>query len=275
MVTMDTIPPKGTDVSRLLHSLESVRGRVDAINVADLPSAAMRLGSLPVCHILKEAGFEPILQMTCRGRNRLALQSDLLGAALLGIENVLILGGDDVTLSDHPGAKGVFDLDSIRLLAAARGLERGADMAGHALRGSPRFCLGASVNPGAPSPEKELQEMEAKAAAGAEFFQTQPVYDVPAFAAFLERAAHVRVPLLAGIFLAKSARMARYMNEHVPEVHIPTWVIQALEEAPDAGEKSLEIAAGILRQVRPLCAGAHIMTVNWESQVPALLDRQD
>jgi 5,10-methylenetetrahydrofolate reductase len=232
----------------------------------------MRLGSLPVCHILLENGFEPMLQMTCRDRNRLALQSDLLGAAVLGIENVLILGGDDVSLSDHPGAKGIFDLDTVRLLAVARELERGVDMAGHALRGSPRFCLGASVNPNALSLEEEIEEMEAKAEAGAEFFQTQPIYDLVAFSSFMEHTRHIRVPVLAGIFLLKSARMARYMNDHVPEVTVPPWVIRDLGCAADAIEKSLEIAVHTLQALRHICAGAHIMTVHWEEKIPALLD---
>lgn len=276
VVTMDVIPPKGTDLSRMLRRLESTRGRVDGIDVADMPSAVMQVGALPVCRILLENGFEPILQMTCRDRNRLALQSDLLGAAVLDIENVLILGGDDVALSDHPGAKGVCDLDTVGLLAAARGLERGVDMAGHSLRGSPRFCLGASVNPGAPSLANEIDEMEAKAEAGAEFFQSQPVYDLETLGNFMERARHIRVPVLAGVFLLKSARMARYMNDHVPEVIVPPWVIRELECATDPIEKSLEIAARTLQALRhsngALCAGVHIMTVHWEDVVPVLLD---
>jgi 5,10-methylenetetrahydrofolate reductase len=272
VVTMDAVPPKGTDLTRMLRALQGTRGRVDGVNVAEMPSAAMRLGSLPTCHILLENGFEPILQMTCRDRNRLALQSDLLGAAVLGIENVLVLGGDDVALSDHPGAKGVFDLDTPRLLAAARGLERGLDMSGHALRGSPRFCLGAAVNPNAPSLETEIEEMQAKAEAGAEFFQTQPVYDLDAFDRFRERVHGIRVPILAGVFLLKSARMARYMNDRVPEVVVPPRVIRGLEEAADPVAKSLEMAARTLRAVRDRCAGAHIMTVGWEDKIPALLD---
>jgi methylenetetrahydrofolate reductase (NADPH) len=272
VVTIDAMPPKGTDLSRMLRALEGVKGRVDGVNAPEMPSAAMRLGSLPVCHILLENGFEPILQMTCRDRNRLALQSDLLGAAVLGVENVLLLGGDPVSLSDHLGAEGVFDLDTLRLLAAARGLERGVDMAGHALRGSPRFCLGASVDPNAPDAEKEIEEMAAKVEAGAEFFQTQPVYDLEALSRFVERARHVGVPVLAGVFLLKSARMARYMNEHVPEVVVPPWVVRELEEANDPVAKSLEMAVDILQGLQGLCAGAHIMTINWEEKIPALLD---
>jgi 5,10-methylenetetrahydrofolate reductase len=256
----------------MLGALEAVRGRVDGVNVAEMPSSVMRLGSLPVCRVLLENGFEPILQVTCRDRNRLALQSDLLGAAVLGIENVLILGGDDVSLGDHPQARGVFDLDSICLLAAARGLQRGTDMASNTLQGSPRFFLGASANSNAPSLEKEVEEMEAKAEAGAEFFQTQPIYDVEAFGNLMEDARHIQVPILAGILLLKSARMARYMNQHVPEVIVPQRVIQDLEQAGDPYSKSLEIAAHTVQALRHLCAGVHIMTINWEEKVPVLLD---
>ena len=272
VVTMDTMPPKGTDLTRMLRALAPARGRVDAINAPDMPSAVMRLSALAAARALKEQGFEPILQMTCRDRNRLALQADLLGAAVLGIENVLVLGGDDVSLSDHPGARGVFDLDSVALLEVARGLERGVDMAGHRLEGAPRFCLGAAANPNAASPDHELREMAAKVRAGAEFFQTQPVFDLDAFAAFMKRAEGLGVPVLAGVFLLKSARMARYMNENVPEVHVPAWVIAALEGAKEPAAKSLEIALSILQGLRGLCAGVHLMTVNWEAQAIALLE---
>jgi methylenetetrahydrofolate reductase (NADPH) len=272
VVTTDAVPPKGTDLSRMLGALEAVRGRVDGVNVAEMPRSVMRLGSLPVCRVLLENGFEPILQVTCRDRNRLALQSDLLGAFVLGIENVLVLGGDDVSSGDHPQARGVFDLDSIRLLAVARGLEHGTDMAGNALRGSPRFCLGASANPNALSLEKEIEEMEAKAEGGAEFFQTQPIYDVEAFGNFMEDARHIQVPVLAGIFLLKSTQMAHYMNENVPEVTIPRWVIQDLERAGDPVSKSVEIAARTVHALRYLCAGVHIMSIQREEKVPILLD---
>ncbi|MDI7275702.1 MAG: methylenetetrahydrofolate reductase, partial [Anaerolineae bacterium] len=210
IVTMDVMPPKGTDLSRLLGALAPARGRVDAINVPDMPSAVMRVGALAVSRVLKEHGFEPILQMTCRDRNRLALQADLLGAAVLGIENVLVLGGDDAALSDDAQARGVFDLDSLGLLAAARGLERGVDMAGHRLQGAPHFCLGAVANPNAPSLDDEVREVAAKAQAGAEFFQTQPIFDLDACSAFMGRVADLGVPVLGGVLLLRSARMARY-----------------------------------------------------------------
>jgi 5,10-methylenetetrahydrofolate reductase len=269
---MDVLPPKGTDISRVLADLESVRGHADGINVAEMPSATMRLGSLPLCTVLKQAGFEPILQVTTRDRNRLALQSDLLGASVLGIQNVLVLGGDDVGLGDHPDAKPVFDLDTVAMLSVARQLEQGRDMSGHALHGSPSFCLGASVDPMTPFWQEEIGEMAAKAEAGAQFFQTQPIFDVNALSEFMERAKHVKVPILGGVFLFKSARMARYMNDHVPEITVPKWVIRDLEDAPDPSTRGREIAVRILQELQGVCAGAHIMTVHGEDQVPTLLE---
>jgi len=274
-VTMDTMPPKGTDLSRMLSALEGVRDRVDGINVPDMPSAAMRLGSLPVCRVLLDHGYEPILQMTCRDRNRLALQSDLLAAAVMNIDNVLILSGDDVSLSDHPGAKGVFDLDTPGLLAAARGLTRGVDMAGHRLEGSPAFFLGAAADPYAPDLEAEIDEMASKAEAGAQFFQTQPVFDLDVFASFMAHASKIGVPVVGGIFLLKSARMARFMNDHVPEVVVPESVVDALEAATDPVAKSLAIAIDTTRALRGLCSGVHIMHIRWEEKVPEILDAAD
>jgi 5,10-methylenetetrahydrofolate reductase len=271
-VTVDTIPPKGTDLSRTLRALEGVRGRADGINVPDMPGAAMRLGALPVCRVLLENGYEPILQMACRDRNRLALQSDLLGAAVMGVENVLMLRGDDVSHSDHPGAKGVCDLDTPQLLTAARGLEMGVDMAGHPLRGSPSFFLGATVDPYAPDPVAEIHEMATKWEAGAQFFQTQPVFDVAQFRGFLEQAAGIGTPVLGGVFLLKSARMARFMNDQVPEVVVPDWVVRRMEAATDPLAESLAIAVETLKALQSLCAGAHIMTIGWEDKVPLVLD---
>jgi 5,10-methylenetetrahydrofolate reductase len=272
VITTDVVPPKGTDLSRVLADLEGLRGRVAGINVAEMPSAVMRLGSLPVCRVLLEHGFEPILQVTCRDRNRLALQSELLGAAVLGIENVLVLGGDDVSLSDQPAAKPVFDLGTVDLLKVVRSLESGYDMGGRTLRGTPRFCLGASANPNADDLRHEIEEMSAKAEAGAEFFQTQPVYDMEAFGEFVQQCEHVRVPVLAGVFLLTSARMARYMNQHVPEVTVPESVILDLDGAADAVAMGREIAARTLRELQGFCAGAHIMTMHRESQVALVLD---
>jgi len=233
----------------------------------------MRLGSLAVCSLLKQKGFEPIFQLTCRDRNRLALQSDLLSAAALGIENVLLLTGDHPTLGDHPEAKPVFDLDSVQLLQVAKKLQEGLDMKRNKLTGAaPKFCLGAVVNPGADPLEPQILKMEKKIEAGAEFFQTQAVYDVKVFENFLSKARHLKTPILAGIVLLKSAGMARYMNKNVAGVFVPDNLIKEMEETKDKVAKSVEISARLIRELSPLCRGIHIMPIGWDKVVPKVLD---
>ena len=272
IVTMDVIPPKGTDLSATFQRLHPLKQRVDAFNVADMPSAVMRMSSLAAAYLLRREGVEPILQMTCRDRNRLSLQADLLGASALGLANVLMLTGDPVELSDDHRSKPVFDFDSTALLRAARELELGHDVAGKPLTGSPRFCLGASADPGAERLEEEIAEMESKAGAGAEFFQTQPVYDVEAFAGFMRKAGHVKLPVLAGIFLLKSAKMGRFMNQHVPGVRVPESILVEMEGCKDPFAKSMEIAVRTIRALRDMVQGVHIMTVHWEDKVAGILD---
>lgn len=272
VVTSEIGPPKGIDVGDILSDADLIKDRVDAINVTDLQSSVMRLGSLAVCRLLKERGIEPVFQLTCRDRNRLALQSDLLSAAALGIENVVLLTGDYPTLGDHPEAKPVFDLGSIELLEAASALQRGVDMKGNPLKGAPSFCLGAVVNPGADPLEPEIIKMERKIEAGARFFQTQAVYDVAQFRAFMDIAKGFKVPVFAGIVLLKSANMARYMNKNVAGVFVPDELIKEMESAKDRTAASVEIASRIIKQVKPLCDGIHIMPIGWDSKVPLVLD---
>lgn len=273
LVTSEIGPPKGIETKKLLEDAELVRGRVDAINVTDLQSSVMRLGSLAVSSLLKQKGFEPVFQVTCRDRNRLALQSDILSAAALGIENILILTGDHPTLGDHPDAKPVFDLDSVQLLQVARGLERGADMKGNKLEGAlPKFCLGAVVNPGADPIEPQIMKMEKKISAGAEFFQTQAVYDVKIFENFLSKIKHLKTTILAGIVLLKSAGMAKFMNNNVAGVFVPDNLIKEMEETKDKSAKSIEIAARLIKELKPMCQGAHIMPIGWDKKVPLVLD---
>lgn len=273
VVTSEIGPPKGIQTAQMLEDAELIRGKVDGINVTDLQSSVMRLGSLAVCSLLKQKGFEPIFQLTCRDRNRLALQSDLLSAAALGIENVLILTGDHTTLGDHPDAKPVFDLDSVQLLQAAKKLQLGADMKGNKLEGAaPKFCLGAVVNPGADPLEPQLIKMEKKIAAGAEFFQTQAVYDIKVFENFLNKTKHLKTTILAGIVLLKSAGMAKYMNKNVAGVFVPDNLIKEMEETKDKAAKSVEIAARLIKELKPMCNGIHIMPIGWDKVVPRVLD---
>jgi 5,10-methylenetetrahydrofolate reductase len=273
VVTSEIGPPKGIETAKMLEDAELIRGRVDGINVTDLQSSVMRLGSLAVCGLLKQKGFEPIFQMTCRDRNRLALQSDLLSAAALGIENVLALTGDHTTLGDHPEAKPVFDLDSVQLLQVAKKLQEGSDMKGNKLDGaSPKFFLGAVVNPGADPIEPQIMKMEKKIEAGAQFFQTQAIYDISLFENFLNKVKHLKVPILGGIVLLKSAGMAKYMNKNVAGVFVPDNLIKEMEETKDKVAKSVEIAARLIKELKPMCQGIHIMPIGWDKVVPKVLE---
>ncbi|HIC95177.1 TPA: 5,10-methylenetetrahydrofolate reductase [Candidatus Bipolaricaulota bacterium] len=272
VVTSEVGPPKGTDVKEMLENAELLKPRVDALNITDQQSSVMRLGSLTAAHLLKERGVEPIYQLTCRDRNRIALQSDLLSAWALGIENILCLTGDYVSLGDHPGAKPVFDLDSVSLLATAKRLNEGYDLAGNELAGRPDFCLGAVVTPGANPLEIQLIKMEKKVEAGAEFFQTQAVYEPERFAQFMEEAKELKVPIIAGIILLKSAGMARFMNKNVAGVYVPEHLISEMERAKDRVAKSIELAARLIREIKDLCQGVHIMPIGWERHVPAVLE---
>ncbi|MDD5505524.1 MAG: methylenetetrahydrofolate reductase [Candidatus Omnitrophica bacterium] len=273
LVTSEVGPAKGIQTEKLLEDAELIRAKVDAINVTDLQSSVMRLGSLAVSFLLKQKGFEPIYQLTCRDRNRLALQSDLLSAAALGIENVLILTGDHPALGDHPEAKPVFDLDSVQLLQVAKRMQDGLDMKGNKLEGnSPKFCLGAVVNPGSDPLEPQIMKMEKKIAAGAEFFQTQAVYDIKTFGNFLSKIKHIKVPIMAGIVLLKSAGMARYMNKNVAGVFVPDNLIKEMEETKDKTATSIEIASRLIKELKPMCRGIHIMPIGWDKVVPKVLE---
>jgi len=256
----------------MLENAELLRSRVDAVNITDQQSSVMRLGSLVASQLLKARGIEPVFQLTCRDRNRIALQSDLLSAWAVGVENVLCLTGDHVALGDFPDAKPVFDLDSVSLLSTAMALNAGKDLAGNELEGAPDFCLGAVVTPGADPLEPQLIKMEKKIAAGATFFQTQAVFDTETFARFMERAGTLGIPVMVGIILLKSPGMARFMNKNVAGVHVPDALIAEMAAAADRPAASIEIAARLIREVRDVCQGVHIMPLGWEKHVPAVLD---
>ncbi len=270
-VTTEMVPPKGTDLAPLLEKAEMLKGLVDGFNLTDSASSRMTMAPLAVAHLLLDRGVEPILQFTCRDRNRIALQSDLLSAHALGISDVLCMSGDDPTAGDHPDAKPVFDLDAITLLRAISSLNAGEDMTGHRLRGAPSFFVGAVANPGAADLDKELRRMEEKIAAGAGFFQTQGVYDPRAFETFMGGARRLGVPVLAGHILLKSADMARRLNATLPGFFVPDEVIRDLDEAEGRPEKSVEVAARVIEQIKPLCQGIHIMAIGWESRIPEVL----
>ncbi len=273
VVTGEIGPPKGVDIDECLDSAEKLRGKVVAINVTDLQSAVMRIGSMAICAKLVEKGLEPIYQLTCRDRNRLALQSDLLSAWALGIRNVLCLTGDHPHLGDHSEAKPVYDLDSVQLLKAASTLNQGYDMAGHELEGKPDFFLGAVVTPAAEPLEPQLIKMEKKIEAGARFFQTQAIYEPERFEQFIKQVQKFKVPILAGLVIIKSAAMAKFMNENVAGIKVPESIIKELAETKkeDRKRKAVEISARIIREIKPLCQGVHIMPLGWDELIPEII----
>ena len=274
-ITAEVGPLKGTDITEIEEVAELLQGKVDAANVTDQQSSVMRLGSLAVCHLLKDKGLEVVLQMTCRDRNRLALQSDLLSAHVLGINNVLALTGDLPVLGDHPQAKQVYDLDSVQLLWVIKRLNEGYDVVGNELQGKTSFFAGAVVTPEADTEAKrELQliKMEKKIANGAKFFQTQAVYDVDSFAKFMKSVEKFHVPILAGVIPLKSAGMARFMNKNVAGVFVPDELIDKMAKAEDRTAAGIEIAANLIKELKDICQGVHIMAIGWEKKVPAILD---
>jgi len=276
VVTTEIGPPKGADTSEMLHHIDLLKGSVDAINVTDHQSSVMRFPSLGGCLLVKERGGEPILQVTCRDRNRLALQADLLLAYSRGICNVLCLTGDSIDVGDHKEAKPVFDLDSVQLLKMIRTIESGTDMEGNELKGAPKFCIGASVHPEADFIEPQLIKFDKKIAAGAQFFQTQGIFDLASLRRFMQYASQFNVKILAGIIVLASARMARYMNENVPGIIVSQNIIDELATAEKGKglQKGIEIAARFIKTIKEenLCHGVHIMAVGNESIVPDILD---
>lgn len=275
VVTSEAAPPKGTNLEKMLHHIDLLKDKVDGINVTDHQSSVMRFPSLGAVLLVKEHGGEPILQMTCRDRNRLALQADLLFAYTRGIRNVLCLTGDSIPVGDHKEAKAVFDLDSVQLLRMIRIMESGKDLGGNDLDGVVEFCAGATVTPEAQPIEPQLIKFEKKVAAGAEFFQTQAVYDLDNFRRFMQYARQFNTKILAGIILLVSARMAKYMNDNVPGVFVPEGLIDELASAPKgtALEKGIEIAGRMIKTIKEdaICDGVHIMAIGREEVVPDIL----
>ena len=276
VVTAEVGPPKGIHVDHLVEEAKEYLGGITAVNVTDNQSSVMRMGSLPACVALKNAGLNPILQLTCRDRNRIALQSELLGAAMLGIDNILCLTGDHTKMGDHPGAKPVFDLDSVSLLHTACQLENGVDLGGNPLVGpAPKFAKGAVVSPCSDSVDAQLAKMERKVMAGADYFQTQAVFESEKFIEFMEKAKQFGKPVQLGVIIPKSAGMAKFMNNNVAGVHVPQWMIDELaadKEKAKAGITGVELAAKVIKECRPYCQGLHIMALGWEAKVPQLLE---
>jgi len=276
VVTTEVGPPKGTDISEMVHHIDLLKDKVDAINVTDHQSSVMRFPSLGGCLIVKEHGGEPVLQVTCRDRNRMALQADLLFAYSRGIRNVLCLTGDSVDVGDHKEVKPVFDIDSVQLMKLIKTMESGTDAAGNELKGAPKFCIGASVHPEADVIEPQLVKFDKKVAAGAQFFQTQGIFDLASLRRFMQYASQFNAKILAGIIVLSSARMAKYMNDNVPGILVPQALIDELATAEKGKglQKGIEIAVRFIKTIREekLCPGVHIMAVGNEGIVPNILE---
>lgn len=281
VVTGEVGPTKGaisrnlTDIPTCVLEARHLLGSVDAINVTDNQSAVMRLGSLAACVRLKQVGFEPIYQLTCRDRNRIALQSDILSAYSLGIDNMLLLTGDHIHLGDHKAAKPVFDFDSVQLIKVANELRGGRDMLGNELVRTPDMAIGGVVTPEFQPLDLQLMKMQKKVDAGADFFQTQAVYDTGLFEEFRNKVDKLNIdrPIQLGIVLLKSAAMAKYMNKNVAGIHVPDEWIQEIASVgkKDRKKKCVEMTARLLRTLKPMVQGVHIMPLGWTDLVPRIL----
>ena len=257
----------------VLKEARVVGDAVHAFNVTDNQSAVMRLGSLATSVRLKQNEFEPVYQITCRDRNRIALQSDLLSACSLGIDNVLLLTGDYTKLGDHKAAKSVFDIDSVQLIKIAQGMNEGRDMVGNELTQATDLCLGAVVNPNFEPLDLQVMKMEKKIAAGAEFFQSQAVYDPKVWERFIRKVEGFGVPVMYGHVVVKSPQAARFMNEHVSGINVPDWIEKELAAAPKGGrkEKAREITLKLVREIAPMAQGVHFMPLGWSDLVPGVV----
>lgn len=276
-VTVEYNPPKGTNLTSLVESAKGLVGRVHGVNVTDNTAAVVRAGSLPVCRVLYEMGHDPVMQLTCRDRNRIAMQSDLMGAHILGIRNILCLTGDYPTVGDHKEAKPVYDLDSVQVMQLVLGLNSGKDYAGNKLDGSTDFTIGAAVTPETDPVGPMLVKFETKVRAGANFFQTQAVYNPELFASFMKAVRHFKVKVLAGILLLRNAKMAEFMNANIPGMSVPQEMIDDLRKAGDkhAIDVGVDIAVRTIKAVRPHCDGIHLMVIKAIDRIPEILTKAE
>lgn len=267
VITAELAPPRGTDLSGFLRMAAIVAPHVDAINVTDNQGANMRMTPLTGAALLLREGIEPIMQITCRDRNRLALQSDLLGASVMGIHNILALTGDHISCGDHRQGRAVFDLDSVMLLQTIQGLNEGKDINGKALDGATTFFVGAAAAPEVEPFVVTRPKLAKKAVAGARFYQTQAVFEPRKLAMFCEAVEPLGVKVLAGILVLRSAKMAEFINRNIPGLRVPPAVVQRLAEAGDPAAEGLRIATELALQCRGICHGLHLMAMGRDEVV--------
>ncbi len=274
VITCEIDSPKGVNIEDFLDKVDLVKDSVDAINIGDNQRAVMRAGALAICHLLKTRDIEPVMELTTRDKNRIALQSELLGAAIMGIENVLLLTGYDPLWGDHAETKPVYDLDSVSLVKAAMTLTQGQDITGHALDGAPNFCFGVAATPGLEPADVHLAKLKEKIAQGAQFIQTQTIYEPETLERFMESASQFNVPVIVGHIMLKSASMASFMNSNFPGVTVPKEVLNELQGLPkeQVVETSLQISIELLKKMKPMCHGIHFMPAGWEGYVPRIVE---
>jgi len=282
VVTSECGPPRGVDAEAVRNKGGLLKGAVDAVNVTDNQTSVVRMSSIAACAILKGMGFDPIVQMTTRDRNRIGLQSDLLGAAALGLNNILCLSGDHQRFGDHSGAKNVFDIDSIQLIHTVHRMrEEGKFISGEPIEPPPRFFIGAAANPFADPFEIRVPRLAKKAAAGVDFIQTQCIYNLDQFRRWINgvvaRGLHEKVKILAGVTPMKSVGMARYMKNSVPGMNVPDEIIARLKGAGkgSAAKEGIKICVETIQQLREMdgVAGVHIMAIEWEEKVADIVKR--
>jgi len=272
VVTCEIDSPKGINIEEFLDKADMVKEYIDAISIGDNQRAVMRASPLAICHVLKEKNLEPVMELSAQYRNRLALQADLLGAAILGVENVLLSEGFDPSIGDHAEAKTVLDLDSLALVKTAVNLTKGVDMTGHPLNEAPNFCLGVTA-PDVVANGTHLAELKEKISLGASYIQTHPIYEPEVLERFLESLHGVNVPVIVGHMMLKSASMARFINSNLPGIQVPERLIRELEglSRDNLLRKSLQISIELLRKMKPLCQGVHFIPAGWERYIPGII----
>ncbi len=268
-------PPKGCNFSSLLDNAKPIRGRADAILVPEMANAVLKASSLGGCAYFQSHGFETVMQVCCRDRNRLALQADLLSASALGIKNIVALEGEDIRFGDHPHARTVEDLDTLQLLEVIQRLQQGKDMMGIELDGSPEFFVGSTVDAGATGGllDMELDNLKKKIDLGIKFIITTPVFDIRRFQSFIKRIASYDTAIIPTVLLLKSAGMARYIDRNIRSISIPPEMIRGIQKAPDKIRQCVKIAADIITRLKDMgMSGVLISTVGWEDKIPMILD---
>lgn len=271
IITAELAPPHGSRMADFLRMAAFVAPHVDAINVTDNQGANMRMTPLTAAALLVREGIEPIMQITCRDRNRLALQSDLLGAAAMGIHNILALTGDHIGCGDHSQGRAVFDLDSVLLIQAIQGLNEGRDINGKALDGKTTFFVGAAAAPEVEPFIVTRPKLVKKSLAGARFFQTQAIFEPQRLAMFCEIVQPLGVKVIAGVLVLKSAKMADFINRNIPGLKIPPIVMERLAYAADPAAEGVRIATELALQCREICDGVHLMAMGRDEVVPAIV----